>query len=67
MATKTGWWNPRPMDSRSRFHYRGADGRSLCGKWACVFPDLVNLEEGKDDHADNCAACRKKKLALSKE
>ena len=56
----TGWWNPEPWRSTSKFHYVGLDGRSLCGRWGYLAGDI---EEGKDDHPDNCAACRKKKAA----
>jgi hypothetical protein len=56
----TGWWNPEPWRSTSKFHYVGLDGRALCGRWAYLKGDI---EEGKDDHPDNCAACRKKKVA----
>ena len=58
----TGWWNPEPMRSTSKFHYIGLDGRALCGRWAYLRGDI---EEGKDDHPDNCAACRRKKLAMN--
>ena len=55
---KTGWWNPNPFISRGKFHYVGDDGRSLCGKWLYLKGDL---DDSKDDHPDNCTACRKKK------
>ncbi len=52
-----GWWRP---DNSTRWHYlRG--GRSLCGKWACLGQPV--LAPGDDGHPDNCAACRKKRLA----
>lgn len=57
----TGWGNPRPLDSRSKFHYYGADGRSLCGRYGRV-AHLPEVEEGMDDHHDNCAACKRAKL-----
>jgi len=62
--SETGWWNPRPFDSRSKFHYVGKDGTSLCGRWA-RFSGSGTVDEGMDDHKDNCAACRKKKAKLS--
>ena len=62
MSTKTGWWNPDPFRSTSKFHYVDKSGRSLCRKWGYIGRGLV--EEGMDDHADNCAACKKAKLKL---
>ena len=53
---KTGWWNPNPANGRSKWHYIGPDGRSLCGKWLCIMGDK---EQGDDDHQDNCPKCRK--------
>lgn len=58
----TGWWNPCPFRLSSKFHFVGPDGRSLCGKWAYLRGDI---EKGKDDHPANCAACRRKKLAMN--
>lgn len=55
-----GWWNPNPYSSRKPvFHYIGEDGRALCGKW--LYLDGT-LEEGNDNHSQNCAACKRKKL-----
>ena len=64
-GSATGWWNPTPYSNRRRvvFHYVTETGRTLCGKWAYV--GLGTVEEGQDDHGDNCAECRKKKLALN--
>lgn len=56
--TEEGWWNPRPFSSASRFHYVRA-GRSLCGKWARLF-GAGSVEQGNDEHTENCAACRKR-------
>ena len=53
-----GWWNPRPFNSRSKFHFVGVDRRSLCGKWAYLAGDI---EDGNDEHIDNCAECRRRK------
>lgn len=59
MAEKeTGWGNPSPFTGKSKFHFF-QDGRSLCGKWM-RFNGSFELEEGNDDHRDNCAACKKK-------
>lgn len=64
--TKTGWWNPDPMSGRKRstFHYIGEDRRSLCGKWAYL--GYGEIEEGNDNHHENCASCKKKKAAINK-
>lgn len=64
-GSATGWWNPTPYSKRRRviFHYVAEDGRTLCRKWAYV--GLGTLEEGNDDHWDNCSECKKKKLALN--
>lgn len=61
----TGWWNPSPFDSRSKFHYVGLDRRTLCGKWA--FIGRGDIEDGQDEHPDNCATCRRKKLAQKRQ
>jgi hypothetical protein len=60
-----GWGNPDPLSSRSKFHYFLPDGVSLCGKWANAF-GRITLEDTNDDHADNCAACKKKIAAYRK-
>ena len=59
MKQEIGWGNPNPYDTRSKFHYFGLDGRSLCGKWG-RFAGRPEVEDGKDDHPDNCAGCKKK-------
>lgn len=61
-ATKqTGWWNPTPFRSNARFHYVTTSGRTLCGKW--LYMGIGDVEEGRDEHSENCATCKKKKLA----
>lgn len=62
---KTGWWNPRPFNQGSKFHYATETGRSLCGQWAYL--GIGELEEGLDESPDNCAGCRRKKLAMNKQ
>lgn len=61
MANKFGWGNTRPYDSRSKFHFF-VDGRSLCGRWASIF-NSIELEDGLDDHPDNCATCKRKVIS----
>lgn len=56
---ETGWGNPDPYSTRSKFHYFGNDGRSLCGKWG-RFAGQPKVEDSNDAHTDNCAACKKK-------
>lgn len=57
-------YKPRPegwanfTGDRGKWHYFGADGRSLCGKWANMTRNI--LEKGNDDSDANCAACRRK-------
>jgi len=58
MSVKTGWWNPAPFSSRSNFHYVGEDGRTLCRRW--LYMGVGTVEEGHNDHPDNCMACRVK-------
>lgn len=62
---KTGWWNPTPFSTRQRviFHYVPAGGKTLCGRWQYVRGEL---EEGHDDHPDNCAVCKRKKAILNR-
>ncbi len=64
-APKTGWWNPTPYSARRRviFHYVRADQMTLCRKWLYIGQGTV--EEGMDNHSDNCAACKKIKLKMS--
>lgn len=56
--SETGWRNPRPMTLSSKFHYIDPSGRSLCGKWLRVGG---TVEEGKDEHSDNCKECMRRK------
>lgn len=55
---KTGWWNPEPLSQRSRWHWVTETGRTACGRYAYL---RGTLEQGNDESAGNCAACRKKK------
>jgi hypothetical protein len=48
-----GWG--APACSR-KWHYFRADGMSLCRKIGFY---MGPREQGKDDHPDNCAACKK--------
>lgn len=57
---EVGWGNPSPFSARSKWHYFGEDGRSLCGKWG-RFAGQPQVEEGRDDHADNCAECKRRR------
>lgn len=43
-----------------KWHYFRANGRSLCGKWLRF--GKSGAEQGNNDSADNCAACRRKIL-----
>lgn len=57
---KEGWtW----LSNSTKWHYF-VDGISLCGKWRLLVTG--DLEQGKDDSPDNCAACKKKKAARDK-
>lgn len=58
-----GWGNPSPFDSRSKFHYF-RKGMSLCRKWGIPVGQIA-LEQGNDDHSDNCAPCKRLKLRES--
>lgn len=60
----TGWGNPNPFRSTSKFHYYGEDGRSLCGKWGRI-AGQPTVEEGMDDHRHNCADCKRRKAKLN--
>jgi hypothetical protein len=53
---KKGWGY---LSNSPKWHYFGADGRSLCGKWA-RFDGNPYGEDFNDMNSDNCAACRKK-------
>ena len=43
-----------------KWHYFKADGRSVCGKWMRL--GISGAEQGNNDSADNCVACRRKLL-----
>ena len=61
--SKTGWWNPEQYSTRTKFHYVGEDGRTLCGKWGYI--GFGELEEGNDIHSKNCCKCQKRKLDMN--
>lgn len=50
---REGWGFPQRSQ---KAHYFTEDGRSLCGKWGFYHGDV---EQGNDDSADNCTACKK--------
>ncbi len=52
-AIKEGWGFP---GTYRKAHYF-VDGMSLCRKW-CFYHGP--LEQGEDDHPDNCVACMRK-------
>jgi hypothetical protein len=59
----TGWGNPYwsstyPTTGAPTFHYFGRNGLSLCGQWGVG--NTRELEEGRDDHCENCPSCVKK-------
>lgn len=54
-----GWGNPQPFSARTKFHYYGSDGTALCGKWARL-AGQPTVEQGMDDHRDNCAECKRR-------
>ena len=59
---QTGWGNPTPSSKfnfgrNPEFHYFGGDGLSLCRRWGVGHTREV--EEGRDDHPDNCPLCVK--------
>ena len=56
MMSQTGWWTPTPNRQNARFHYVDVDGVTLCKKWMV---SGGHIEEGKDDHPDNCKECRR--------
>ena len=62
IETVEGWWNPKPLCARSKYHYV-REGRSLCGRWLYTRGET---EIGKDDHPENCAACRRAKAGLDR-
>ena len=63
MDKTTGWGDPRPSDERSKYHWFGADNRSLCGKWGRV-GGSPELYPGNDESALNCAECKRKKANM---
>jgi len=57
--TKIAGW-ARPL-AANRYHYFPADDHTaICGGWFYG----GEREEGKDTHSDNCAACKKKLVAM---
>ncbi len=64
LGKPSGWANPVPFSSRSKFHYWfEGEERSLCGSWRRGFVDVGDYEEGADEHLANCKLCVKRKLA----
>ena len=61
---QTGWWNPEPWRSTSKWHWVTVTGRTACGRYAYLRGDL---EQGNDDSGDNCAACRKKRQKANRK
>ena len=60
MNQRNGWG--RPLNA-NKWHYFDNDMISLCRKW------MYNgeTEQGQDEHAENCVACKRKKLANDKK
>lgn len=56
-AVGEGWWWP----SNSKKAHYVVEGRSLCRKWLAI--GSPPLEQGNDDSVDNCAECRRRKIA----
>ena len=65
--SKTGWWNPEPFSNKRKhtFHYVADNGITLCKKWGYL--GTGDLEEGNDEHSENCKTCSKKKMKLNKD
>lgn len=55
-----GW--ARPANSRKYHYFVGA--MALCHRWAFLAPDL---DDTNDDHAENCAACKREIVKLRKQ
>ncbi len=58
---RTGWGYVHGLDGRAsgrKAHYFDEEGESLCRRWM-RFSDN-GLEDELDDHAENCAACKKR-------
>lgn len=55
---QAGW--ARPAQSRKWHYFPAHELRAICGNW--LFGG--EREDGYDDHADNCAACRRKVATL---
>jgi hypothetical protein len=54
-AAKEGWtW----IIGQRKWHFILESGRSICGRF--WMPGNPELEQGNDDSADNCVACRRK-------
>lgn len=52
---KPGWG--KPTSQSRKWHYFGADRRSLCGSYGWI---VGELEQGNDSSPDNCATCKRK-------
>ena len=52
---KEGWGVEKPDRKKTYCYYVGST--SLCRKWGFYFGEV---EQGEDDHPDNCKACKKK-------
>ncbi len=61
-----GWGQP---GASKKFHYFKDSMTSICGKWMWgpALSDPENaLEDGKHEHPENCAACKKKVILLER-
>lgn len=60
MDEKHGWG--KPTATARKYHYFGDDFRSLCGNYGWL-GSRDELEDEYDDHSENCASCKRKRLA----
>ncbi len=50
-----GW---KPLSNSRKWHFFGADRRSLCGKWLTLSSTVGEFES--NESPDNCSACARK-------
>jgi hypothetical protein len=59
MSNKEEGWTW--LHNATKWHYF-RNGQSLCGRYMLFVHPEEGYEQGGDDSADNCAACKRKRL-----
>lgn len=55
----SGWWSPAPS-AGSESHFIGSDGRSLCGEWCWLGPQISG-ELREEAPGEKCVLCEQER------